>query len=390
MIRDAIVKDVIQWRRQLHQIPELGNDLPQTTAYVRSILDQHEIAYQLFVNDNAIVATIEGKSPGATVGLRADMDGLLIQEATGLEFASTNGRMHACGHDGHTAMALGAAVYFKYHNDFAGTVKILFQPGEESPGGAKPMIDEGALEGIEAIFGLHHGNFEPEIPKDSFGIRPGPLMAAPDTFQITIIGKGGHGGIPNKAVDPIIVGTHLVQAFQTLVSRETSPTDPVVISVTQFVSGTTHNIIPNEAILTGTVRTVNHDTRELIPMRMQQLAHSISDAFRAEVAFDYTFTYPPLIKHPEATGMAMDSAAKVVGEDRVVLMDAPMMAAEDFAYYLERIPGCLIHFSNPQEVDGMMYPLHHPKFTIDEDLLEVGLNYLIQVALDYLDTKKTG
>lgn len=388
MMNQTLIERMIAWRRQLHQMPEIGNDLPQTSGYVQAVLDEHGIDYALYVNGNGIVATIEGSSEGACVALRGDMDGLIITEQTGLDFASENGHMHACGHDGHTAMALGAAVYLKQHNDFSGSVKVFFQPGEEAPGGAKPMIDEGALEGIDAIFGLHHGNFEPEIPKGSFGVRPGPLMAAPDTFEIKILGKGGHGGLPDKAVDPIIIGSHLVQAFQTLVSRESKPTDPVVISVTQFISGTAHNIIPNEALLGGTVRTVSHDTREFVALRMQELADSIAHGFRGEVDFSYEFNYPPLINDAEATELAMTSAAEIVGEDRVVLLDGPMMASEDFSFYLERIPGCFMHLSNPQAVDGVSYPLHHPKFTFDEAYLEVGTSYLIQVALAYLRQNK--
>lgn len=384
MMNHALIERMIAWRRQLHQTPEIGNDLPQTTALVRSVLEEHDIEYQSYVNGNGMVATITGKSAGPTVALRGDMDGLIVTEQTGLDFSSKTNHMHACGHDGHTAMALGAAVFLKENNQFSGTVKVFFQPGEESPGGAKPMIDEGALDGVDAIFGLHHGNFEPEIPKGYFGVRPGPQMAAPDTFEIRILGKGGHGGLPDKAVDPIIIGSHLVQAFQTLVSRESKPTDPVVISVTQFHAGSAHNIIPNEAILGGTVRTVTHDTREFVALRMQELADAIAHGFRGEVDFSYEFNYPPLVNDPEATELAMTTAAKLVGDDKVVLLDAPMMIAEDFAFYLERVPGCFIYLSNPQAVEGVNYPLHHPKFTFDEDYLAVGASYLIQVALDYL------
>ena len=390
MITPQLNQLMIGWRRDLHQIPELGNELPQTVAYVCRVLDEYDITYQLLMDGNAVVATLPGQASGPCVALRGDMDGLAIVEQTGLDFASKNGRMHACGHDGHTAMALAAAVYFKQQPDFSGTVKVLFQPGEESPGGAKPMIEQGALDGVSAIFGLHLGNFEPEIPKGSFATRPGSHMAAPDTFEIRVIGQGGHASTPDKAVDPIMIGSHLVQAFQSLVARETSPVDPVVISVTQFLAGTAHNIIPNEARLVGTVRTVNPDTRQRIAKRMEQVAQAIAEGFRGQIRLDYQFTYPPLINHPAMAELALQAAAKLVGPDNAISSDSPMMAAEDFAYFLEQVPGCFMHLSNPLAVDGVTYPLHHAKFNFDEDYLSIGVNYLIRVALDFLATKKVG
>lgn len=385
MLTQNLQESMVKWRRDLHQIPELGNLLPQTSAYVQNVLKEHGIPYSLYMDGNGIIAEIQGKKAGKTVMLRADMDALQIQEETGLSFASTNGKMHACGHDGHTAMALGAAVYLKDHNDFAGIIKIIFQPGEEYPGGALPMIEEGALEGISAIFGLHEGWLSKEIPKGTVGFKQGAMMASMDRFLLKIKGVGGHGASPEQTNDPILIGSEIVMALQRLSSREVRAVDPVIVSVCRFTGGFNQNIIPSEVELEGTVRALNQKIREFLAKRIGEIATSIAAAYGATIEFTYDYKYPALINEDTMYQLAKNACTKLYGQDSIYDMQYPMMGAEDFAEYLLRVPGCFMFMSNPKEVEGNIYPHHHCKFDIDESYFSCGSSLLVQCALDALE-----
>lgn len=388
MKMDDIQKDMVRWRRELHKIPELGLELPQTVDYVTKILrEELGLEYKLIVDDSAIVVLIEGDESGKTIGLRADMDGLPIVEETGLSFASKNGNMHACGHDGHTAMLLGAAKYLINNKDkFHGNVKLLFQPGEEGPGGAKPMIEEGALENpkVDAIFGIHEGNISSDLKPGNIAFKKGPINASTDDLLITVKGKGCHGAYPQDSVDPIIIASELILSLQQIISREIKPAEAAVISICMIHSGTANNIIPNETQLAGTVRTLNQITREFIAKRIKEISMGIAIARRAEIIVEHTFKYPALINDDEITELAINSAKKHYPEDIHILKEA-RMGAEDMSYFQELVPGSFAYLSNPKEIDGEMYPHHNSKFDVDETYFQNGAMLLAQVAIDFLN-----
>lgn len=384
MLTEQLRKQVVVWRRDLHRIPELGNELPQTTAYVRAVLQEHGIPLKDYMNGNGIVATIEGVEPGRTVMLRADMDGLKIPEETGLSFASTNGCMHACGHDGHTAMALAAAVYFQEHRPAKGCVKVIFQPGEEYPGGADPMIQEGALEGVDAIFGMHEGWLSKEPPIGSFAFKAGPMMASMDRFLIRINGRGGHGAAPEMTNDPILIGSEIVMALQRLSSREVRATEPVIVSVCRFTGGFNQNIIPSTVELEGTVRALNPVTREFLAKRIEEIARAIASAYHCEIDFTYDFKYPAVINDDAMADLCAETAKKLFGEEAVYMLRDPIMGAEDFAYYLQKVPGAFFFMANPQAVDGQIYPHHNARFDLDESYLPKGAALLAAIAESFL------
>lgn len=388
MKMNEIQKDMVRWRRELHKIPELGLKLPKTVDYVTQILKEElNLNYKLLVDGNAIVALIEGEKPGKTVGLRADMDGLAIVEETKLPFASTNGNMHACGHDGHTAMLLGAAKFLIHNKDqFSGNIKLLFQPGEEGPGGALPMIEEGALENprVDAIFGIHEGNISKELKQGNFAFKKGSMMAASDRLFITIKGKGSHGAYPQESIDPIVIASELILSLQQIISREINPSEAAVISICMIHGGTALNIIPEEIKLGGTVRTLNQNTRTFIAKRIKEISQGIAIAKRSEIVVEHTFKYPALINDDEMTELAMNSAKKLYPENILVLKEA-LMGGEDMAYFLEKVPGCYAYLSNPKEIEGEIYPHHNPKFDVDESYFQNGASLLAQVAMDFLN-----
>lgn len=382
-----VEEDMIRWRRDLHRIPELGLELPKTSAYVQGVLDELGIEYKTLVNGNAIVGLIHGGQEGPVIALRADMDALPIREETGLEFASDNGKMHACGHDGHTAMLLGAAkVLQENRNLIKGKVKLLFQPGEEYPGGALPMIEEGAMEDpkVDAVMGIHNGHIFPEIPKGMVGIKYGPMMASMDRILLKIKGKGAHGAYPHDSIDPISMSFQIGTALQTLVSRETKPVDPVVLSICRIEGGFNQNIIPGMVEMEGTVRTLNRETRSRIARRIEELSKGIAQSMRGDAELTYDFKYPPLINDEEFTRFFRDVAVKVVGEEKIFEMKEPVMGGEDMAYFLEKAPGTFIFLNNPKEIDGAIYPHHNSKFDIDESYFKVGAALFVQTVFDYL------
>lgn len=388
MTFDAIQSDMIKWRRALHRIPELGNDLPQTVKYVSAVLDEMQIPYHKLVDGNAIVALIQGESTGKCIGLRADMDGLPIVEETGLDFASTTANMHACGHDGHTAMLLGAAKYLSSHrDDFKGCVKLLFQPGEEYPGGAKPMIDEGALQDpkVDAVFGLHNGNLSKDIAVGNVAFRHGAMMASPDTLLIKVVGKGAHGAYPELSKDPIVIASELILSLQRLISREKKATEPAVLSICRIEGGFNHNVIPSCVEFEGTVRTTTPELRAYYKMRIQNICENFAKMHDVDIIVQHDFIYPALINDHAFTDLAIGVAADLLGNERVQILKDPVMGGEDMAYFLREVPGTFMFMSNPNPIDGVCYPHHHPKFDIDESYFKTGARLLAQTAIAYLN-----
>lgn len=379
-------KNIIKWRRDLHMIPEIGLELPNTVKYVSSLLDSFGIKYHYLVNGNAIVAIIEGDSKGKTVAFRADMDALPIKENTGLEFASKNENMHACGHDGHTAMLLGAAKYFSENKDkIKGNIKLLFQPGEEKPGGAKPMIDEGALNNpkVDAIFGIHEGNILSSEKENIFILKDGPMMAATDALEINIKGYGTHAASPHTGIDSVLCASKIIIALQSIVSREIDPTENAVITIGTVKAGEANNIIPDTVKLSGTVRTFNKDIRVFIRKRIKEISSLIAKANRCTVEINHKFSYPCLINNIELTNLAMKSAKKI-SNNKSRYMDDYIMGGDDMAYFLEEVPGTYILLHNPGKIDGVAYSHHNPKFDIDESKLIYGTKLFIDLAIEYL------
>lgn len=382
-----IEPEIIAHRRELHQFPELGLELPKTAAYVKGQLEAMGIEYKELVKGNAIVGLIRGETEGKTLGIRADMDGLPIREETGHSFASTNENMHACGHDGHTAMLLGAArILNENRHLLKGNVKLLFQPGEEYPGGARPMIDEGALKDpeVDALIGLHAGQINPLVKSGSIGVSYGKTMASMDRIHMKVKGQGVHAAYPHNGNDPIVIAAEIITALQRIISREISPTDNGLISVTRIHGGFNQNIIPDEVEMEGTVRSTDPEVRETIARRIREVAEGIAKAFNATCEVTYDYKYPPVINDRDFTSAFVKSAEKVMDADRIQTIEVPIMGGEDVAFFLEQVPGTFFFLGNPGEIDGKAWPHHHPKFDLDESQLKLGTALFVQTALDYL------
>ena len=373
-------KDMAKWRQHLHQNPELGRECYKTAEYVSERLKEFGITeIHTGYASSGLVAIIEGKAPGRTIGLRADMDALPITENTGLSYSSVNeGVMHACGHDGHTTMLLGAARYLSETRNFSGRVALIFQPDEEATGGAKAMVEEGIIEQfqIEEVYALHN------IPGHDVGVmytRSGPIMAGADNFSVEIKGKGGHAAYPHEVKDPIVAALSIAQAFQTIVSRNNIPSDDLVISITQVHSGTTDNVIPETAYLNGTVRTFDLSVQEMVIKRMEKIISGLAMSFEVEAKLYYEKGYPPTINHEEATNFAIEVANDVCGPDRVLTSVSKEMGAEDFSYMLEKRPGAYL-FLGIGEGAG----LHNPNYDFNDAAAPIGASFfarLIEKAL---------
>jgi hippurate hydrolase len=369
-----------KWRRHLHQNPELGRDCYKTAEYIQERLKEFGITeIHAGYASTGIVAIIEGQTSGRTIGLRADMDALPITENTGMPYSSKNeGVMHACGHDGHTTMLLGAARYLSETRNFSGRVALIFQPDEEATGGAEVMVKEGILEQfkIEEVYALHN------IPGHDVGVmytRPGPIMAGADSFNLEIRGKGGHAAYPHEVKDPIVAALSIAQAFQTIVSRNNIPSDDLVISITQVHSGTTDNVIPETAFLNGTVRTFDLSVQEMVINRMEKIISGFSISFEVDAKFNYEKGYPPTINHEEKTNFAIEVAKEVCGSDKVLTSVGKEMGAEDFSYMLQKRPGAYL-FMGIGEGAG----LHNPNYDFNDAAAPVGASFfarLIEKAL---------
>jgi len=332
------------------------------------------------IGRTGVVGVIKGREPGRTIGLRADMDALPIQEIRNLPYRSkADGKMHACGHDGHTAMLLGAARYLTETRNFAGSAVVIFQPAEEGGAGGKAMVDDGMMDrfGIDEVYGLHN---MPGLPVGQIATRPGSVMAASDTFEIRLKGLGGHAAKPHICIDPIVAGSQIVTALQSIVARNIDPVDNAVVSVTRFHAGTTaNNIIPQTAVIGGTVRSLKEDTRHTLKKRFGDVVHGIAAAMNISVELDYTFGYPVVVNHADQTEFAASVARGVLGQENVATDMPPSLGGEDFAYMLQARPGAFLFIGN-----GDSAGLHHPEYDFDDSVIPQGMSYwakLVETAL---------
>jgi hippurate hydrolase len=379
-VRNSFGDAIIALRREIHKEPELGFDTEKTAEKVLNALDGLPLEIQTGVAENGVVATLKGEGDGPTVALRADMDALPIHEETDLPFASvTDGKMHACGHDGHTSMLVGAARALcqdHLRERLNGTVKFVFQPAEEGQAGGRVMVEEGVAEGVGSIFALH---LWPGLPFGEVATKEGPIMAAADAFEMTIRGSGGHGAMPHLTADAIVIAAQIVTALQTIVSREVNPVEPAVLTVGEIGAGSAFNIIPETARLGGTVRTFDSDLRERIPERIKELARGVAKGMRGDAELDYRFSYPVTSNDADASKLALGVAGELFGEERAVELTHPSMGAEDFAFFLEKVPGAFI-WLGVGDVSG----LHTPKFSFDEEILPQGAALLTALVLESL------
>ena len=384
-VREGFGEKIVALRRDIHREPELGFGTKKTAEKVLGALDGLPLEIQTGVAENGIVATLKGGGDGPTVGLRADMDALPIQEETGLPFASEiDGKMHACGHDGHTSMLVGAAhVLSGMRARLNGTVKFFFQPAEEGGGGGKVMVEEGVADDVSAIFALH---LWPGLPFGTAGTKAGPIMAAADAFEMTVRGKGGHGAFPHQTADAIAMAAQIVTALQTVVSREVDPVEPAVLTVGEIGAGSAFNIIPETARLGGTVRTLNEDLRQRMPERIEQIARGVAQGMRGDAELDYDFSYPVTMNDEGAARHALAVIGDLFGEENTLELPNPSMGAEDFAFFLEKIPGAFIWLGVGEDVSY----LHTPTFAFDEEILPQGSALLTALALDKLGSQEPG
>ena len=378
-------------RRDIHAHPELKFTEFRTSAMVAQQLRDWHIPVHLGLGTTGVVGTITGQlGPGKSIGLRADMDALPLTEHNTFAHASQYaGCMHACGHDGHTAMLLSAALYLSKHRQFQGTVHLIFQPAEEGGGGAREMMKDGLFElfPCDGVFGLHNW---PGMPEGQFGIIPGPMMASSNEFKITLKGKGAHAALPHNGIDPVLATSHLVCALQSIITRNKKPIDTAVLSITQFHAGHATNVIPDDAWISGTVRTFTTEVLDLLEIRLREVAQSIAMAFSCQAEVEFTRNYPPLINHPVQTAFAREVMRTHFGKDCVSEHTEPTMGAEDFAFMLEQVPGCYAFIGNG---DGShrssghgLGPchLHNPSYDFNDNLLPIGASYWVHLVHDFL------
>lgn len=380
---DTLTPQVIAWRRHLHRRPEVAFEEHATAAFIRETLDTIPGLEVTSPTATSVVARLIGPNPGRTVAVRADIDALPIQEDNTVAYRSEiDGAMHACGHDGHTAIALGLVTLLaRYRAHLAGEVRFVFQHAEElNPGGAEELVRQGAMEGVDTIIGLH---LWAPMPVGHIGLVSGPAMAAPDTFDCTVIGDGGHAAIPHETVDPIVVGAAIVTALQHVVSRQIDPLDPAVVSITRFTAGTTYNVIPNTAQLAGTIRTFDATLRNRIPELMERIIKGICDAHGARYEFAVDRGYRPVVNDPALVERLEQVVERTFGPD-VLLPMRPTMGGEDFSAYLEKATGVFAFVGAGNVPADIRYPHHHPRFNIDEASLRIGLRYLTAATLDLL------
>ncbi len=367
------------WRRRLHQEPELGFREQVTARLITDELTAWGVPHQAGIAETGVVATITGERPGPVLAIRADMDALPIQEENEVSYRSRrDGRMHACGHDGHVAIALGTAYYLAHHRqELAGTVKIIFQPAEEGPGGAQPMIEAGVLTNppVEAIIGLHLWN---NLPLGTVGVRPGALMAAVETFACEVLGQGGHGAMPHQTVDSVLVGADIVRALQSIVSRNLDPLKAGVVTVGEFHSGTALNIIADTAFLRGTVRYFDPSLHNFFQPRLEQTIAGVCAAHGAKFVLDYQRVYPPLVNDPWITDLVHSVATEVLEVPARLTSDCQTMGGEDMAFFLEAVPGCYFFLGAANPDQGLAYPHHHPRFDFDERALGLGVEMFLR------------
>ena len=376
---EALSGRMVAWRRELHRHPEIAHKEEWTSAYVRDHFKKLGLPAKSLAG-TGLRAVLKGRPGGKTVALRTDMDALPLQEEGDKKYRSLNpGAAHACGHDGHMAVLMAAAeLLAKRKERFKGNVVFICQPAEElPPGGAQLMIKAGALEGVGAIFGLHLWQ---GLPTGTVGIVKGPMMAQSDNFRITVKGRGGHGSMPQATVDPILTAAELVVNLQSIVSRSVDPLKPAVLSFGTIHGGTVYNIIPNEVKLSGTVRMFDPKIQTLMKKRLREIVEGTCAAFKATADFEYEEGYPPLVNDPASVDFVLAVVEKALGEENIIAVD-PVMGGEDFAYYLQEVPGAFFFLGAG---DGTKYPHHHPAFDIDEKALPPAAFLMTALALEYL------
>ncbi|MFS2014390.1 M20 aminoacylase family protein [Azospirillum sp. CT11-132] len=375
---DRLTADMTEWRRDLHAHPETAFEEQRTSDFVAEKLASFGLEVHRGLAKTGVVGILRN-GEGPMVGFRADMDALHIHEETNLPHSSRNpGRMHACGHDGHTAMLLGAARHLTENpNLFQGTIVFIFQPAEENEGGGRVMVEEGLFDRfpVEKVFGMHNW---PGLEVGRIALRPGPLMAAYDIFELTLTGKGTHAGMPHMGTDTIMVGSQIVGAWQTIAARSVHPIDSAVVSVTQFHAGDTWNVLPATAVLRGTVRTFRPEVQDLVQRRMGEVATAIAGGFGVEASLRYERRYPPTTNSVKETELARQAAARVVGEAALDLDPMPSMGAEDFSFMLQKRPGCYIWVGAGPSDQGRN--LHSPHYDFNDAVLPIGASYWVRLA----------
>lgn len=374
---NAIVTEMVKWRRDLHAHPETAFEEVRTSAFIKECLEGFGLKVHHGIAKTGVVATLKN-GEGPAIGLRADMDALHLVEHTGVAHTSRHdGKMHACGHDGHMAMLLGAAKYLSENRYFKGTVHFIFQPAEENEGGAKVMIEEGLFEKfpVDNVFGMHNW---PELPVGTMAMKAGPLMAACDGLELTIKGEGCHGAMPHLGIDPVVVASEIVLALQTIASRLLNPQDTVVVSITQINAGHTWNVIPDEVVMRGTIRSFSLDVQNRLEGMIRQIVSGICAAHGASFEMDYLTGYPATVNDAVQTEIAAQAAAQVVGRENVNTHPVASMGAEDFAFMLQEKPGCYVWLGTGGIQGGCL--LHNPKYDFNDDVLHLGASYWVALV----------
>ncbi|MBI3708760.1 MAG: amidohydrolase [Proteobacteria bacterium] len=374
----AFHNEMTAWRHDIHAHPEIAFEEHRTSDFVAAKLTEFGIDVHRGLAGTGVVGTIKSGTGPRAIGLRADMDALHIKERNGFAHKSRNdGKMHACGHDGHTTMLLGAAKYLAETRNFDGTVHVIFQPAEENEGGGRVMVEQGLFTQfpVDAVYGMHN---MPGVPAGKFGVMPGPMMAAFDIFEVTIAGRGAHAAMPHQGIDPVVIAAQIVTGLQTIASRATSPLDAVVVSVTQFHAGDTWNVIPDQVVLRGTTRSFKPAVQDTIEPAIRRIVDGVAGAFGATATLRYERRYPPTINTAGETEAAAAALADVVGKDNVLRDLQPTMGAEDFAFMLQAKPGCYVWIGNGEGEGGCM--LHNPNYDFNDAILPLGASFWARLA----------
>ena len=384
-----IKDELIEIRRTLHQYPELGFEETNTSKFIKDFLTKEGITFKEFAG-TGVCGIIEGTKEGENkkvIGLRADIDGLPMQDKKSCSYASKiSGKMHACGHDGHTTILLGAAKLLNKNKDkFNGTIKLIFEPAEETTGGAKVMIEEGVLTNpnVDVMCGLH---VEETLDAGMIMVRRGTVNAASNPFNITIKGSGGHGAYPDTAIDPIVMASHVVTSLQSIVSREIKPVNPAVVTIGSIHGGTAQNIIPNEVKLGGIIRTMTNEDREFAKLRLKEIVNGVCTTFRGSAEIEIEESYPCLYNDDDMVKILEDSAKNIIGTENVKVQKNPKLGVESFAYFANKVPSVFYFLGIRNEEKGIIYPAHNSLFDIDEDALPIGVAIQCEVAMNYLTT----
>ena len=378
---------MVAWRHHLHKHPELSFNEKMTSDYIASILQSHDIEIHRGLAVTGIVATVHGQGEGSVIGLRADMDALPIQELNDFSYKSVHdGKMHACGHDGHSTMLLGAAIYLKEHNNFSGTVHFIFQPAEEGGGGGRVMVEEGIFDKFpcQAVYGMH--NF-PGIAEGQFAVHDTAVMAANETLNISIKGKGGHAAMPDKCIDPVVVGAQIISALQSVVARNVAPLNSAVVSITMVNAGTVSNVVPDDMQLTGSLRYFSKEVGDEVKEKIKNIVEGVSQSMGASATFESVPNYPATINTPRHAEVCANAAAMVVGENNVLRNEQPTMGSEDFAFLLNASEGAYIWIGNglvPEDSPKGGCLLHNTQYDFNDAILPIGASYWVQLVQNIL------